>query len=403
MATPEKHAICSASSSERWLNCTAAPRYEQQFEPTTSEYAEEGRLAHALCELEGRRRFDVTMTEKEYNNTLEAIEQDKLYSDEMAHTAEFYVNYLAEKAMTFNSIPVVFFELQVDFSEYVPSGFGTCDNVMIGGNTLRITDYKHGKGIKVDSHNNSQMRLYALGALEKFRLIYGDSIKTVITAIVQPRISDDVTEDIISTDELLAWGESVKEKAQKAFTGVGAEFVPGDWCRFCRGNSVCKARAAKYSAFEDFKDCIPSAEKPKKPTDNPCLSDEEVADLLTRGAAIVEWYNDLCAYAQKAILDGKTLPGWKVVAGKSNRKFTDIEKVEEVLIDTLNISNIYKPRELLTLTELEKKIGKKAFAEYLGPYVEKPVGKPTLVPESDKREPYSSAVSDFTGVGSDAK
>lgn len=398
MATPETHALCSASSSERWLHCTAAPLYEQNFPAGTTNYAEEGRLAHAICETMGRQKFSEILSVEDYRKALEEFKANPIYDPEMESTAEFYVNYLTEKAMSYDEMPAVFFEIQVNFSTYVPHGFGTCDCIMIGGDTLQITDYKHGKGVKVDAINNSQMRLYALGALGFFKMVYGDSIKYVTMAIVQPRISEDVAEETITVTELLEWGESIKEKAQQAYTGIGATFCPGDWCKFCRGKASCKARAAKYSAFEDFKDCIPQTAEPKKPTDNPCLSNAEIADLLIRAADLVDWYKDLQEYAQQAILDGQTVPGWKVVAGKSNRAFTDEEQVKNVLINDLGITDIYKPQEMKTLTAIEKMLGKAQFSDYLGKYVEKPVGKPTLVPESDKRPSYSSAVADFSGV-----
>lgn len=195
MATPNAHAVVTASGYERWSHCTAAPRYEEGFpEKETSVYALEGTLAHSVCELYGRKYF-TPMSTRKFNAELKKLKADKLWQDEMVKTAEFYRDFLKEKSNEFRAMPYTSFEVQVDLSDYIPDGFGTCDCVMIGGDTLRITDYKHGKGVPVSSINNGQMRLYALGALKRFAPIYGDTIKRVCTAIVQPRITEDVTEE----------------------------------------------------------------------------------------------------------------------------------------------------------------------------------------------------------------
>lgn len=402
MPTPINHAVCSASSSERWLHCTAAPRFEEQFPERSSEYAEEGRLAHSLCELFGRKKL-LGMPQKEYLTELGKITADPRYKEEMAKTAEFYTDYLAEKAMSFPEKPYVAFEIKVDFSDIVPEGFGTCDSVMIGNGVLRIHDYKHGKGIAVSSKDNSQMMLYALGALRYFGAVFGDSIQRVIMAIIQPRITEDVTETTMTVEELRAWGESVRPKAQSAYTGIGAAFEPGDWCRFCRGKSICTARAAKFSAFEDFKDCVPAgkAEKTSGAPPTETLSDAEVGDLLTRAKGLVDWYNDLRDYALQTILAGGEIPGYKVVAGKSNRAFTDDEQAINAFLAAGYTEESLYDRKPKTLAALEKMAGKKPFEKLVGGLVTRPVGKPTLVEASDPREAFSPAASDFSGVGGD--
>ena len=178
MSTPKAHAVVSASSFERWSHCTAAPRYEEQFPSGTTEYAEEGTLAHSVCELFGKKKFKQISTRK-FNSEIKKLQEHERWKDEMLKTAEFYANYLAEIANVYPSEPFVVFEKRVDLTDYIPEGFGSCDCIMIGGDTLRITDYKHGTGIPVSSVNNGQMRLYALGALKFFQLIYGDAIKKV--------------------------------------------------------------------------------------------------------------------------------------------------------------------------------------------------------------------------------
>ena len=184
---PEKHALLSASSAARWLNCTAAPRFEEGLPESTSEYAEEGRLAHAIAELKVLKKFTV-MTSRTYTTRLNKLKKDELYSQEMDKTTDLYLEHLTEQAMSYDSAPTVAAEVKVDFGEYVPEGFGTCDCVMIGGDTLSITDYKHGKGVPVSAVGNPQMRLYALGALKRYAPIFGDTIKKVRMSIDQPRL-----------------------------------------------------------------------------------------------------------------------------------------------------------------------------------------------------------------------
>lgn len=394
MPTPEKHALLSASSAHRWLVCTAAPRYEELFPESTSEYAEEGRLAHAICELKTLKKFTTAITPKTFTTRHNKLKKDPMYNPEMEKTSDLYIQHLTERAMQYNSMPYVAAEVQVEFSEYVPEGFGTCDNIMIGGDTICITDYKHGKGVPVSAENNPQMKLYALGALKKYRPIYGDTIKKVIMTIDQPRLSETPSVSEITSDELYAWGESIKPVAQKAFSGFG-EFVPGEHCRFCRGKAQCKARADVNSALEEFKDCVPQAKA--EPGQN-ILTDAQIGDLLIRGAELVSWYKDLEEYALSTLLNGGEIPGWKCVAGRSLRTFTDQDAALKAVIAAGYDESLVYERKAKTLTELEKLMGKTEFAEKIGQFVIKPVGKPTLAPMSDKREPYNPAASDFAGI-----
>lgn len=405
---PEKHALLSASSAARWLNCTAAPRFEEQLPESTSAYAEEGRLAHAIAELKVLKRFTV-MSSRTYNTRLNKIKKDPIYNPEMDKTTDLYLEHLVERAMTYDSPPMVAAEIKVDLSDYVPEGFGTCDCVMIGGDTLSITDYKHGKGVPVFAEGNPQMRLYALGALKRYAPVFGDSIKKVRMSIDQPRL-DSYTTETITVEELRAWGESVKPIAQKAFSGLG-EFVPGEHCRFCRGKAQCRARAGFNTALEDFAGCVPAGsvtEEEKASMEAAAkdlgaevpglLTDEEIGDLLTRGRYLVQWYTDLEEYAAKALLDGKPVPGWKLVAGRSNRTFTDQDAAIQAVIAAGYDEALVYDRKPKTLSELERLMGKAEFTEKVGSYVVKPLGKPTLAPVSDKREPYNPAAADFSGV-----
>lgn len=408
---PEKHALLSASSAHRWLVCTAAPRFEENLPESTSEYAEEGRLAHAICELKVLKKFTL-MTSRAYTTRLNKLKKDPLYKDEMDKTSDLYIEHLTEQAMLYDHTPTVTAEVQVDFEEYVPEGFGTCDCIMIGGDTLSITDYKHGKGVPVSAIGNPQMRLYALGALKRYAPVFGDTIKRVRMTIDQPRIASEPTTDIITVEELLAWGESIKPIAQKAFMGLG-EFVPGEHCRFCRGKAQCRARANANTALEDFKDCVPLstvAEGTLIPQEfshtgpitgeeiHPLLTDAEIGNLLERGKFLVEWYKDLEEYATKALLDGRPVEGWKLVAGRSNRTFTDQDAAVAAIIGAGYDEALVYDRKPKTLSQLETMLGKADFAKIAGQFVIKPYGKPTLAPASDKREDYNRAAADFAGV-----
>jgi hypothetical protein len=243
------------------------------------------------------------------------------------------------------------------------------------------------------------MRLYALGALKLYRPVFGDRIQKVSMAIVQPRITEDVNEDVITVQELLDWGNDLKPIAEKAYNGQG-EFVPGDHCRFCRGKAVCRARAVQNTALEEFKNCIPpnkvSTADPTKTVD--VLTNAEIGDLITRGQFLEDWYKDLKEYAVQALLNGEEIPGYKLVEGRSNRKFTDVDAAMKRMEDKgfqKAVLYDYSPK---SLSELEKLTGKKEFAEIMKGLIVKPAGKPTLVTDDDKRDAYSSAKADFGGI-----
>ena len=314
------------------------------------------------------------------------------------------MEHLTEHAMRFEHAPYVALEVQVDITDYAPEAFGTCDCVMIGGDELIITDYKHGKGVPVSAQDNPQMLLYALGALKLYRPIYGDMIRRVSTYIDQPRLGS-YDGASMTVEELLAWGESIKPKAAAAFMGTG-EFAPGEWCRFCRAKAKCRARANQNTALEDFKDCIPlgrsipmQAEYDTtgfKPSN--CLTDEEIGTLLVRAEGLVAWYNDLKEYALAACLNGKTIPGWKAVEGRSTRAWTDQDAALEALMAGGVEEAIIYDRVPKTLAQLEKVIGKQRFGELVGGMITKSPGKPALAAESDKRPAYNGAAADFSEV-----
>ena len=374
---PVKHALLSASSASRWLVCTAAPRFEEGLPESTSEYAEEGRLAHAIGELKVTKKC-TPMSTWTYNTRLNKLKKDPLYTPEMDKTTDLYLEHITEQVMAYDTAPTVAVEVQVDFSDYVPEGFGTCDCCIIGGDLLSIVDYKHGKGVEVSADHNPQMMLYALGALEIFDALY--DIDTVTMTIYQPRRSN-VSTYTVSTAELLEWAETVlKPTAALAFSGEG-EFHCGEWCQFCKAKADCRERAKANLALAAYDFAEP-----------PLLTDEEVEEVLAKVDDLVSWANDIKEYALQAAISGKAWNGWKVVEGRSNRKYTD-----ERLVAAAVIAAGHDPYEqkLLGITEMQKTLGKAKFDEILGRFITKPQGKPTLVPMSDKRPAMNTAASDF--------
>ena len=405
---PEKHALLSASSASRWLACTAAPRFEEGLPERTSGYAEEGRLAHAIAELQVLKKH-TPLGARTYAARLNKFKKSPGYNPEMDKATDIYLEYINELAMGYDSTPTVAVEVQVDFSAWVPEGFGTCDCCVIGSDTLSIVDYKHGKGVPVAAKGNPQMRLYALGALSRYAPIFGGAIKNVRMSIMQPRLDPEPSMDLITVEELLAWGESIKPIASKAFSGFG-EFVPGDHCRFCRGKAQCRARANICTALEDFAGCVPEGSLTPEQKQSMeaaaaggmeapgLLTDEEIGDLLIRGKLLAKWYADLEEYSTEALLAGKSIPGWKLVAGRSNRAFTDQDAAIQAVIAAGYDEALVYERKPKTLSQLETLMGKKDFAEKIGGYVVRPLGKPTLAEVSDKREPYNPAAADFAGA-----
>lgn len=373
-----KHAILSASGAHRWMNCTPSARLELEFDDNSGEAAAEGTAAHALSEHKLRRALK--MRSKKPVSPYD--------SDEMDTFTDGYVEFVLEVIEQANQScndPLVLIEQRLDFSKYVPDGFGTGDCLIISDGTLHIIDFKYGQGVLVSAEENPQMKLYALGALELFDGIY--DIDTVSMTIYQPR-RENISTSTVSKESLYQWAEEVlKPKAELAFAGDG-NYRPGEWCQFCRAAVKCRARAEAKMKLATFEFALP-----------PLLSDEEIAEILSSIGDLTSWANEIMAYATDAVVNhGKQWPGFKVVEGRSNRKYTDEEAVAEAAKNA-GYRDIYK-QSLITITEMEKLMGKPKFNEILGGLVMKPPGKPTLVPVSDKRPEMntSSAKNDFMEV-----
>jgi hypothetical protein len=345
-----------------------------------------------MAELKARKKFSV-MKKSAFDKAMSKLKADPLYQEEMQEYTDLYVDYLAEAAMTYTTKPYIALETRLDYSHVAPEGFGTGDCIMIGGDTLRIIDFKYGKGVQKSGEQNPQMLLYALGALKAYRPIYGDAIKRVHMAIFQPRLSNGLSEYETDVDSVSAWGESIKPIADTASKGEG-EYAPGEWCRFCRARQTCRARSDVNSAYEDFKDV--TSGKYQKP---PLLSDIEVGEILKQAEELKTWVKDLEEYALAALLQGKEIPGWKAVEGRSNRTYTEADTVLQTLVNAAYERAILMTSpELLGITAMEKLLGKKEFTERLSSYIIKPPGKPTLAPVTDNRPPYSSAAADFADI-----
>lgn len=383
------HALLSASGSARWMSCTPSARLEEKFPNTTSEYAEEGSFAHALADLKLSRAIANTIKPSAYKKRLAEMQKDPMYSPAMEEYVDQYVAQVTEIFMTAKKEckdTLVLLEQRLDFSEWVPGGFGTGDVVIISDGTLEVIDLKYGKGVPISAENNSQTRLYGLGAISTFDMLY--EFDLVRMTIIQPRLDSTSTEEM-TVESLLLWAvNELKPKAQLADAGDG-EFYAGDHCRFCKAKATCRARAdynlelAKY----DFQDAF-------------LLGKEEIAEVLARADQLKAWATDIETYALEQARDhGEKFPGWKLVEGRSNRKYTDEKTVAETLTKAgYEKVKIYKPEELLGITAMEKVLGKKKFEELLKELVIKPAGKPTLVPENDKRPEINSlqsAIDDF--------
>ena len=370
---PKGHAILSASSSDRWLHCPPSARLCEAYEDKGSDYAAEGTDAHTLCEYRLKQALGIPAEDP--------IENLSWYNEEMEECAAGYAAYVVELLETAKqtcSDPVVMIEQRVDFSRWVQDGFGTADCILIADGVLNIVDYKHGKGVEVSAIGNPQMQLYALGALEIFDAIY--DIDTVRMTIFQPRKSN-ISVDQMDKAGLYEWADTeLTQKAHLAYEGQG-DFSCGEWCRFCKAKAECRERATANLALARYEFQAPAL-----------LDDEEIADILGKVDALTAWASDVKEYALQQAISGKEWTGWKLVEGRSNRKYTS-----EAAVAAAVESAGFDPyeRKVLGVTAMQKLLGKTRFEELLAPYIEKPQGKPALVPESDKRPAMNTAKNDF--------
>lgn len=361
---PEVHSVLGASAADRWMNCTPSAQLTAGMEDETTTFAAEGTAAHALCEWKVRKALKMRAGRRPTSD---------YWTDEMEEFTDDYRDFIMDlvgQAKLICKDPVTLIEQHLDFSCYVPDGFGTGDFLLVADRELNVVDFKYGRGVAVYADHNPQMMLYALGALNLFDCLY--DIEQATMTIFQPRLSS-ISTWTISAEELYKWAEEVlRPKAELAAKGEG-EFISGSWCRFCKARNTCRARAESFLELAKMEFQPPAL-----------LSDEEVAEVMEKAAELSKWASDVMAYAQaEAIENGKHWNGYKLVEGRSTRRFIDEKKVEEAAKGA-GYTDIYN-KSLITLTAFEKLMGKDTFKEVLGSYVTKPAGKLTLVPVSDKR------------------
>ena len=377
------HALLSPSAAHRWLNCTAAPRIEERFPDSGSSYAEEGTLAHAYC----ARHLKAFLGLPTCNEDTEIGMLGQYHTGEMDEYTALYRDIVLEKlaeARGKTADAVLLVEQRLDFTKWVPESFGTADAVIIADGTMEVIDFKYGKGVRVEAEGNPQMMIYALGAYEAFCFEY--DIREVRMTIVQPRI-DNFSTASVQVEHLIDWaGTTLAPKAREAYGGGRQK--PGEWCRFCKAKAVCKSLANM---------AVTTAHQYSDPR---MFSDKTLAEnVLPMLDTIRTWLAGVEEYALEKALSGTKFNGYKLVAGRSIRRITDTEAAMRALRAEFPDEDVFmRPRELRTITDLEKAIGKKRFNELCGNFITKPEGKPKLVPESDKRPPLDLDTDPFKGI-----
>ena len=368
------HALLSASSSHRWLNCPPSARLCEGYDDKGSNFAAEGSDAHSLCEYKLRKALGMEAKDPTEDLTWYDAEMEESTSG----YAAFVMELVAEAKKTCSD-PVVLIEQRLDYSKYVQSGFGTGDCVLIADGTLHIVDFKYGRGVLVEAEDNPQMKLYALGALEIFDCLY--DIETVSMTIYQPRRAN-VSTFTLTRQELLDWAETVLvPTAELAYAGDG-EYHCGEWCQFCKAKADCRERARANMELARYEFRQP-----------PLLTDEEVEEILGKLDSLMDWASDIKDYALQAAISGKHWSGYKLVEGRANRRYTD----ENAVVAAVKAAGYdpYDEPKLLGVTAMTTLLGRKQFNDILGGLITKPQGKPTLVPESDKRPAMTTILDDF--------
>lgn len=368
------HALLSASSAHRWLACPPSPLLSKKFEDTSSSFAQEGTDAHTLAQYKLEKALGI--------DTKDPAESLSFYNEEMNSYAEYYAAFVleqVEKAKETCADPQVLIEQKLDYSKYVPEGYGHVDCLIAADGTLTVIDYKYGLGIKVSAERNPQMFCYALGGLELFDGIY--DIENISLIIYQPR-RENISGYSLSKSELIKWAEEVlAPTAQLAITGDG-EYKAGEHCQFCKAKAACRKRSEYNLELAKYGFEAPAT-----------LGNDEIASILTKADELISWANDVKDYALKEALNGARFEGFKVVAGRSNRKYTDEAAVAGAVIAAGK--DPYE-KKLLGITAMTELLGKKTFEDILSGLTFKPPGKPVLVTADDKRPEYNSAFEDFS-------
>lgn len=382
-----KHALLSASGASRWINCPPSARLTEHLPSKQSTYADEGTVAHEYAEIKLTRRLTKcnSADRKRLDDQEEKIKKNKYYNAEMEAYVQWYVDLVEESfldAKGRSEDATALLEAKLDLTEWIPDGFGTSDVTIISDGVLEVIDLKYGKGVPVSAVNNPQIRLYALGAIAEFGWMY--DVHTVKMTIIQPRL-DSISTDEITADDLNEWAENVVKPAAKLADAGKGEYKAGSHCRWCLAKGNCRARAD-----ENLKAVAHEFQDPA------LLSNEEIGPILHIAVHLQQWVKDVQEYAKDELLRGNKIPQWKLVEGRGKRIITDTDKAAVLLKESGYEENkLYKPRELQSMTALEKVVGKKNFTEILGELIEKQPGDPKLVAETDPRPELNSAEADF--------
>lgn len=384
MATPETHAMLSASSAERWINCPPSAALAAAMPESTSDYAEAGRLAHAIGELKARKYF-FGMPTRSYNAQLKKLQADEHYAPEMQAATDEYLDALKEQAMGYEEPPFVALEVRVDYSDIAPGGFGTSDAVIIGGDQICVVDYKNGAGVNVEPTGNPQLMLYAYGALRTYRAFF-DGIQHVRCMIVQPHAGGVKCFDT-TAEALNEWAEKVVRPAAALAAEGKGEYCPGDWCdsHFCPARAKCRARAEALLRGAERMGQLP-----------PELTDTEVSEVLGMAGALDKWIKALQDYAFNQLMAGGDIPGFKIVEGRQARDWAD--RAFDALIERGVDEAMLYERKPVSVAGLEKSLGKKMFGAVAEGLWNRLPGKPTLAPVSDKRPRYVPAEAAFKPI-----
>ena len=370
---PDVHARLNPSSAERWIHCPGSVALSEQCPPPgSSEYADEGTKAHSIAEAKLRQIIG-EITPKELEKIIKKHQPD----GEMEEATDFYRDQVVEILAAAGKDAELMVEQRFSLNRWAPESFGTSDAVVIGDGKIEVIDLKYGKGVKVSAKGNPQLRMYGAGAANLFEGMY--DFDTVRMTIIQPRL-DHVSTEELPLEELMSWMKDVvKPAAREAYDGTG-EIDAGDWCRWCPAKAVCRKRAEKNLELAKMEFKSPDL-----------LSADEIGEVLRQAEELSKWTSDVQAYALEQALAGEHFDGWKLVEGRSNRTITDQIKAAELLKAAGFDEAILFKHELYGITQLEKNCGKKKLTEVIGELIEKPQGKPVLVPESDKREELNSA------------
>lgn len=390
MSKEREHALLAASGAKKWLNCPPSARLEDLFEDKSSESAKEGTLAHAIGELKLRKLFvEMAMTERSFKTKLNKLKKDPLYQDEMDRYTDVYVECISKVAYSYPVTPYIAVEKKVDYSSVAPEGFGTADCVILHSTECHVFDLKYGKGIPVSAEANPQLCLYAIGVINAYKMFY--PIDKVFLHIIQPRL-DNISTWETTAGELSTWAEiMVKPAAQLAFDGKG-EYKQGAWCDdcFCKAAATCKHRADQNMELAKFDGAEPPA----------LLSNLAVGEILEKAQFLAKWVKKLENYALAQLVKGNEIAGWKIVEGRSNRAFSDLDKAFEALQSAGYDKALLYESKPLPLTEVEKTVGKEDFQNILSPFIVKPSGAPTLALQKDNRPEMKlqkSAAEEFGG------